>query len=122
MKSARASPIGGLRGVGVWTARAGAANANLRNGGSRVGLKAGVCLTGLAAMDGHARRVSRQVTVKIVFLRVPFKFLVRAQGQTRGLWTIMFFDQSICQHHQSHLIQTSRPFFSTCISKSFGQT
>ena len=62
--------LGGLRGVGVWTAGAGAANANLRNGDRRVGLKAGVCLTGLAAMIGHARRVSRHVTVKIVTLHV----------------------------------------------------
>ena len=54
----------------MWTARAGAANANLQNGDRRVGLKAGVCLEGLAAMVGHARRVSRHVTVKIVFLHV----------------------------------------------------
>ena len=63
-------PIGGLRGVGVWTGRAGAANANLRNGDRRVGLKAGVCSGCLAAMVGHARRVSRHVTVKIVTLHV----------------------------------------------------
>ena len=53
------------------TATAGAANANLRNVDRRVGLKAGGCPGGLAAMIGHARRVSRNVTVKIVILRVP---------------------------------------------------
>ena len=63
-------PLGGLRGAGVWTARAGAANVNLRNGDRRVGLRSGECSGGLAAMDGHARRVSRNVTVKIVTLRV----------------------------------------------------
>ena len=41
----------------------GAANANLRTGDRRVGLKAGACLEGLAAMVGHARRVRRRVTV-----------------------------------------------------------
>ena len=60
---ASAELVCGRRGLG-------AANANLRNGDRRVGLKAGVCLTGLAAMDGHARRVSRHVTVKIVTLHV----------------------------------------------------
>ena len=68
-----AGPLGGLRGVGVWTGRAGAANADLRNVDRRVGLRAGGCLEGLrlAAMVGHARRVSRHVTVNIVTLRVP---------------------------------------------------
>ena len=61
-------PIGGLRGAGVWTARAGAANANLRNVDRRVGLGASGCSRGLAGMIGHARRVSRHVTVKIVTL------------------------------------------------------
>ena len=42
----------------------GAANANLRNGDRRVGLRAGGCSGGLAAMDGHARRVRRHVIVK----------------------------------------------------------
>ena len=65
-------PLGGLRGAGVRTAGAGAANANLRNGDRRVGLKAGVCSGCLAAMIGHARRVSRHVTVKIVTLHVPY--------------------------------------------------
>ena len=63
-------PLGGLRGVGVWTAGAGAANANLRNGDRRVGLKVGVCSGCLAAMIGHDRRMSRHVTVKIVTLHV----------------------------------------------------
>ena len=63
--------LGGLRGKLVCGQRGlGAANANLRNGDRRVGLKAGVCLEGLAAMVGHARRVSRHVTVKIVTLHV----------------------------------------------------
>ena len=55
---------------GLWTARAGAANANLRNGDRRVGLKASGYSGCLAAMIGHARRVSRHVTVKIVTLHV----------------------------------------------------
>ena len=54
---ASAELVCGRRGLG-------AANANLRNGDRRVGLKAGVCSGCLAAMIGHARRVSRHVTVK----------------------------------------------------------
>ena len=73
-------PLGGLRGVGVWTATAGAANANLRNGDRRVGLKASGCSVGLAAMIGHARRLSRHVTVKIVTLHVLF-LLTRILGE-----------------------------------------
>ena len=46
----------------------GAANANLRNGDLCVGLTSSVCSESLAAMIGHARRVSRHVTVKIVTL------------------------------------------------------
>ena len=48
----------------------GAANANLRNGDRRVGLKAGVCSGSLAALVENTPRVSSRVTVKIITLHV----------------------------------------------------